>query len=168
MKLKRNSLIKIWIAFTVILTLLCISAVFSLITHVRALEVRECSVETEMLGLPEINIIEVEKEIIVEKPVNVYKFPFGVKEKGTYPLKAVCNDCIPQKEYSQLWGVEDITVFASESVMPEGTLIWIEGVGIRQVQTVYSDFDGIYVFFDSHSDVESFEEKDVLVFEIVE
>ena len=83
-------------------------------------------------------------------------------------VKGVCNSCMPKREYSNMLGKENVTVFASENVLPEGTLIWVEGVGIRQVQTVYSSYNGIFIYFDNHSKAENFGEKEALVFEILE
>lgn len=167
-RMKKKNVLRLWVGFTILLTVICITSVFSMVKQVTFPDVAECKVESEMSGLPMVNIVEVEKEIIVEKPVDVYNFPFEVEEKGTYKVKGICDDCIPKKEYSKLRGKEEVTVFASSNVMPEGTLLWIEGVGIRQVQTVYSDFDGIYIFFGSHSKAESFGEKEALVFKVLE
>lgn len=168
MKIKCKNLLKLWILFTVFLTIICITSVFSLVKQVTFPDVSECAVEARMVGLPEENIVEVEKEVIIEKPVDVYQFPFEVKKKGTYLVKGVCDTCMPAREYSNMLGKENVTVFASENVLPEGTLIWVEGVGIRQVQTVYSSYNGIFIYFDNHSKAENFGEKEALVFEILE
>lgn len=168
MKMRRKNVIKLWVIFTIFLTVICITSVFSLVKQVTFPDVADCKVEVGMVGLPEVNVIEVEKEVIVEKPVDVYNFPFEVKEQGTYLVKGICKDCMPKREYSGLDGKSEVTVFASSNVFSEGKLLWIDGVGIRQVQTVYSDYNGVYIYFDNHSKAEAFGEKESLIFEIVE
>ena len=63
---------------------------------------------------------------------------------------------------------EKVTAFASKKVLPEGTLIWIDGVGIRQVQSLSGNYDGIYVFYNSHSQAENLGKQELRVFEVLE
>ena len=59
MKIKCKNLLKLWILFTVFLTIICITSVFSLVKQVTFPDVSECAVEARMVGLPEVNIVEV-------------------------------------------------------------------------------------------------------------
>ena len=165
MKIKVKNLVIYFIMFTIFLTVISILTVNSFkngnIAEIGGLV-------TEKPNLPEISVVEIEEEIIVEKPIVTYDFPFEMAEKGIYLVKGVCNDCLPQREYKLQEGFEGVTVFASDKVIPEGALIWLEGIGIRQVQTVYTDYEGILVFFDNHEDAKAFEEKSVLVYDILE
>lgn len=171
MKLKLKNVMRFWIIFTLILTFLCIYITYNIVVDDEpevAKEVQECLVEAGMVGLPSVTVIEREEEVIVEKVVDVYSFPFETRELGTYKVKGACKDCLPSKEYKKMQGKEGVTVFASANVIPEGSLIWVENVGIFQVQTVYTDYTGIFVYFSSHSEAETFGEKDLKVFEILE
>ena len=167
MRMKFQTLIKLWVIITLILTAICVFAVYS-INAADIKDVAECQVEVGMVGLPSVTVIEKEKEVIIEKEELVYEFPFETKDLGTYAVKGSCEKCLPQKEYSKMRAKSKVTVFASENVLPEGTLVWIENVGIRQVQTVYSEYNGIFVYFDSHNDEENFGEQELRVFEILE
>ena len=168
MKIKLKNLFRLWIVFTVILTSLSIYCVYGLISANKSIDVEECAVEQGIAGLPSITVIEKEKEIIVEKPVYIYDFPFETEDLGTYNVKAACSDCLGSQKYPKMAGNSEITVFASENVFAEGTLLWIEDVGIRQVQTIYTDYTGIVVYMDNHSEVDAFSEKEVRVFKVLE
>lgn len=171
MKMRLKSVMRFWILFTLILTFLCIYITYGIVVKDEPEvieEVQECMVEAEMVGLPSVTVIEREEEVIVEKVVDVYSFPFEMEERGTYRVKGACKCCLPTKEYKKMQGKEGVTVFASANVIPEGSLIWVENVGIYQVQTVYTDYTGIFVFFDSHAEVEAFGERELKVFNILE
>lgn len=168
MKIKMKNLLKLWIIFTVILTSVCIYSVFSLISARDSMDVQECAVEQRIVGLPNVTVVEKEKEIIIEKPIYNYEFPFETEELGTYSVKAACSDCLDNKEYPNMKGRSDVTVFASSDVFAEGTLLYIQDVGIRQVQTIYTDYKGIVVYMDKHSDVDAFSEKELRVFKVLE
>lgn len=168
MKIKLKNLLRLWIIFTFIFTSFSIYCVYGLIAVNQARDVAECAVEQRIAGLPTITVIEKEKEIVIEKPIYTYEFPFETEDLGTYSVKAACSDCLESREYSNMAGHSDITVFASSSVFPEGTLLWIEDVGIRQVQSIYTDYAGIVVYKDSHFDVDAFSEKKLRVFKVLE
>ena len=168
MKIKLKNLLRLWIIFTVILTSVCIYSVFSLISAWDSMDVQECAVEQRIAGLPNVTIVEKENEIIIEKPIYNYEFPFETEDLGTYSVKAACSDCLEKREYSNMAGHSDITVFASSDVFSEGTLLYIQDVGIRQVQTIYTNYKGIVVYMDDHSDVDAFSEKELRVFKVLE
>ena len=168
MKIKMKNLAKIWLIFTIILTVSCIWGVFSINVLGDNLNVEECQVEVEMAGLPTLSVVEREEEVVIEKKVEVYKFPFETIDKGTMTVTGCCSDCIPNKEYSKMRSNETITAFASKNVFPEGTLVWIEDVGIRQIQSLENGLNGVYVFFDNHSEAEKFSSQELQIFEVVE
>ena len=113
---------------------------------------------------PRVEKIIKEVEYLIDKEVEVLKFPFEVEDLGTYTIKYVNSNTLPKKLYPNMRAKEGVTVFASSSVMPEGTLLWIENVGIRRVQTVYSEENVIFVY----SETENFEETNAKVYKIME
>jgi 3D (Asp-Asp-Asp) domain-containing protein len=168
MKIKVKNLTKIWLLFTIILTCACIWSVFQINILGDYLNVEECQVEVEMAGLPNLSVVEREEEVIVEKKVEVLEFPFETVDKGVMTVKGCCADCLPNKEYPKMRSKEVITAFASKDVLPEGTLVWIENVGIRQIQSLENGHKGVYIFYDSHSEAENFGSQELKIFEIVE
>ena len=124
---------KMWLLFTFILTCVSIWSVFQVNVLGDNLNVEECQVEVKMAGLPNLSVVEREEEVIIEKKVEVLDFPFEVVDKGVMTVKGSCSDCLPNKEYPKMRSKEVITAFASKDVLPEGTLVWIENVGIRQI-----------------------------------
>lgn len=168
MKIKLKNLLRLWIIFTFIFTSFSIYCVYGLIAVNQARDVAECAIEQRIVGLPAITVIEKEKEIVIEKPIYTYEFPFETEDLGTYSVKAACSDCLEKREYSNMAGHSDITVFASSDVFSEGTLLYIQDVGIRQVQTIYTNYKGIVVYMDDHSDVDAFSEKELRVFKVLE
>ena len=47
-------------------------------------------------------------------------------------------------------------------------MIWIEGIGIRQVQTVMTNENKLFVYFDSEEKANNFGEKEVRIFKVLE
>lgn len=167
MNIKLKKIIIIWICFSIVLTSILMYNILSISSLKAEDEVTKYStVNMEEYLHPKVQVVE--KEVIVEKVKDVYQFPFEVEELGSFSVIGVCKDCIENKKYENMRGYEGITAFADESVLPEGSLIWIENVGILQVQTVYSDYKGIFVYFDNHSKVEEFGEQNLLIFEVKE
>ena len=95
------------------------------------MEVQECLVENQIVGLPSISVIEKEEKVIVEKENVIYDFPFEVQDLGNKMVVGSCVDCLPMKVYKNMRSNSEITAFASNNVLPEGTLVWIDGVGLR-------------------------------------
>ena len=168
MKIKVKNLTKIWLLFTAILTCLCIWSIFQVNILGDNLNIEECQVEVQMAGLPNLSVVEREEEVIIEKKKEILEFPFNTVDKGVMTVKGCCSDCLPNKEYPKMRSKETITAFASKNVLPEGTLIWIENVGIRQIQSLENGHDGIYIFYDNHSEAEKFGSQELKIFEVVE
>ena len=120
------------------------------------------AVEREVVTIEEKKVIEVPKEVVS------YAFPFDVEYLGEYAVKAVTKDDLPKKQYSNMRSKEGATIFANSTVFKEGTLLWVEHIGIVQVQNVYSDFDGLYVFFEEQSSVDNFDYTALKVYEVLE
>lgn len=165
MIIKVKHFIMIWVCLFVILTSILICGMISTY-KVEGAEKSKSVLEVEDSMISEVKIVE--EEIEIKKQIDVYQFPFEVQELGTYSVKGFCKDCIENKKYSNMRGYEGVTAFADEGVLPEGSLIWVENVGILQVQTVYSDYDGVFIYFNNHSKVEEFGEQNLLIFEILE
>ena len=169
MIIKLKNLLTFWVLFTVILIMICVYTAFQVDALSGDLDVDECLIEVEMANIStNMSVVEKEKEIIVEKVVHKYEFPFETVDKGTMIVKGICKDCSPQKEYSRMRSKNGITVFASKDVLPEGTLIWIDTVGIRQVQSLVGGYDGIYVYYDTHAEAEKLGVQELRVFEVIE
>ena len=168
MRIKLKNLYRLWFLGTVILTCICTYTVFQINALSENMDVEECMVEVQMAGLPNMSIVEKEEEVIIEKVVPKYEFPFEVADLGTMKVIGCCSDCIPTKEYVNMRSNEKVTAFASKKVLPEGTLIWIDGVGIRQIQSLSGNYDGIYVFYNSHSQAENLGEQELRIFEVLE
>ena len=168
MKIKLKNLMKMWLLFTFVLTCVSIWSVFQVNVLGDNLNVEECQVEVKMAGLPNLSVVEREEEVIIEKKVEVLEFPFEVVDKGVMTVKGSCSDCLPNKEYPRMCSKEAITAFASKDVLPEGTLVWIENVGIRQIQSLENGHNGIYIFYDNHSEAEKFGSQELKIYEVVE
>lgn len=182
MKFKVKELFIIWVCSVLFISIISISSVIVIrksLVEVSADAPKETEVEAvikqksiseveNMLSVPRVEKGLKEVEYTTDKEIEKLKFPFETLDKGIYKVKGVYSKTLPQRLYSGMKAKSNITVFASKNVMPEGTLLWIEGIGIRQVQTVYSDDNVIYVYFDTEQLATDFGEKDVRVYEITE
>jgi 3D (Asp-Asp-Asp) domain-containing protein len=168
MRVQFKTLFKLWVGVTLCLTAIFIFCFNAIYINGAEKDVKECVVEENMVGLANVEVIEKEVEIEVPIEKEVYKFPFKTEDLGTRMAKGVCNETMPTKEYRNMRSNEDVTVFANENTFSEGTLIWIEGVGIRQVQTVMTNENKLFVYFDSSDKANNFGEKEVRVFKVVE
>lgn len=168
MRMSFKTIFKLWVGITLCLTALFIFCFNSIYIGASEKNIKECAVEENMVGLPNIEVIEKEVEIEVPKEKKVYKFPFKTEDLGMKMAKGVCSSTMPSKEYPNMKSNEDVTVFANENTFPEGTLIWIEGIGIRQVQTVMTNENKVFVYFSSEEKANNFGEKEVRIFKVLE
>ena len=158
MRVKQKNLIMLWIVFSLLLLIAFLCVEYKMGVLADELNIQENAVEASMVSLPKVKVIETEeveivtipKEVEVEKEVVRYELPFENEYLGA------SDKTLPTKEYPRMKSNESITAFASENVFPEGTLVWSEGVGIRQIQTIYTDSNAIYVYFSSQSKADSF------------
>lgn len=120
--------------------------------------------ETIVVPIIEEKVVEVEKEVI--------KSPFPLKRIGEFRLKGYCNcdKCKPNKANPRsIRESEGVNVVADPKIIPEGTMVWVDGVGIRQVQPSSRTTQGenIIVYFDNHDDVIEFGESFKVVYKIM-
>lgn len=120
--------------------------------------------ETTKTPVIQENIITVEKEVI--------KAPFKLKRVGTFKVKGycTCNICKPIKNNPKnIREAEGVNVIADLSIIPEGTMIWLDGVGIRQVQPSSRTTKGnnIIVYFKTHEEVVKFGFKEIVAYKIM-
>ena len=168
MKIKLSNLVKLWVIFTLFISFILIYGIYQIKIMGEGMEVQECLVENQIVGLPSISVIEKEEKVIVEKENVIYDFPFEVQDLGNKMVVGSCVDCLPMKVYKNMRSNSEITAFASNNVLPEGTLVWIDGVGLRQIQGIQTASNNIYIFFNSHSEAKTFGEKTVRVFKVLE
>ena len=169
-----------WIAFTLALIVGFISFFFSVIVVGKESEISDVEVDVESnleviksnsveyVEREVIKTVEVEKQIEIVEDVITYSFPFDTTYLGDYTVIGAVSDTLPQKEYPYMRSSESITAFARDDVIPEGTLVWIENVGIRQIQTVYGETDTVYVFFDSQDNATRFGIQELKIYQINE
>lgn len=167
MKVKFNTLIKLWVLFTVMLIAFLVIG-NATIKKVNAESNEEISTIKAQIALPTVKVVKKEVAVPLDKITNVYEFPFETEDKGNFIVRGVSSSTIPNKEYAKMRSNEDVTIFASSSLFEEGTLLWVEGIGIRQVQTVYSDENVLYAYFSDNVSAENFGEKNSRVFQILE
>lgn len=123
-------------------------------------------VQTDMVAfvpLVKTNIKEVEvvKEVIVEKPVN--NMPFEIKELGTFSVKGFTDSDMNGKG-KKMSNREGVNIATDPNIIPYGTKVYIEGVGIRYAQpNMQVSGNEIYVYFNSAEKVATFGQKDLKV-----
>lgn len=123
-------------------------------------------VQAKTIIVPVIN----EKVVTVEK--EVIDSPFPLKRVGTFSVKGYCSCkvCKPLKANPRgIRETEGISVIADLSIIPEGTMIWIDGVGIRQVQPSSRVTKGynVIVYFNNHADALKFGINDKVVYKVM-
>lgn len=168
MRIKFKTFLIIWMVFTLLLSLGLIFGFNTYMKTINAVEPKECIVEENIVGLPNVKIVEKEVEVVKNVEVVNYEFPFEVGEEKIVKTKGVCNCCLPTRKYPNMRSNANVTVFASNDLYKEGTLLWVEGIGIRQVQPLVNSSDTLYISFENHTDVENYGNKSVKVFEIKE
>lgn len=171
MKIKLLNVILIWVSFIVLFCVILLTGYYLTNVSVNAdnADINFCSAEVKMVGLPNISVVEKEQVIEVPKETEVYTFPFDVSFIGELEAKGVTNDYLKSvKEYPLMRSNEKVTVFANKSVIPEGTLVWIEGVGVRQVQSINSGDSGVLIYFEDANDAQTFGVQTLKVYEILE
>lgn len=166
MKIKLKNVLLCWVFFVVVFSFILIFGIYTM-NKIKS-EAQNCLVEENIAGLPNIQIREIEKEIVVEKKNTVYEFPFEVSDKKLVVAVGVISDNIPKKKYNNMEDNSKITVYASSDLFKEGSLIWIEDVGIRQVQGLADSSSKLYICMSTSEEADSFGEKEVNVFEILE
>lgn len=171
MRIKFLNVLFLWITLIILFCVLFLTGYYLINVSVNAdaVDISYCSAEVRMAAMSNISVIEKEKIIEVPKETEVYTFPFDVAFVGELDVKGVTNDYLQNvKEYPLMRSNEQVTVFADKSVIPEGTLVWIENVGVRQVQSMNSGQSGIFIYFDDLSDAENFGTQTLKVYEILE
>lgn len=123
-------------------------------------------VQENTVIVPVINekIVTVEKEVIDS--------PIPLKRVGVFTVKGYCDCsiCKPVKNNPRaIRETEGINVVADLKIIPEGTMLWIDGVGIRQVQpsSRVTKGNNIIVYFDKHEDAVKFGINDKIVYKIM-
>lgn len=174
MKMKVRNYLICWAVLTAILAFVIISGIIDIHRINKKFEMAQNNVESQMVGLPVVSVIEKEEIVEIEKEVEVqvekviYKLPFETESLGEFQVIGSCSDCLPSKYYPRMRSRSDITVFASQNTIPEGTLVYIDGVGIRQVQRLSESHSGVYVYFDSHEEAVNFGEQTIEVLKILD
>ncbi len=165
MRVNKRSFWCVFIVFT-----LCMAYIFAKVGMLALVDTEVESVKVEnSLSIPrEVitnyereKLVEVEKIVEVEK--EVYTFPFDAVDKGVYTVKSVSLSELPERVYGNQHTNGEIVVYASSSIFAEGTLLWIDGIGIRQVQALSGSNDSIYIVGDGVIDYGNYEMK---VFEV--
>lgn len=167
-RIKQKTFLYTWLIFTIILTFVLTSGVLIYGNVEKSKEAETIDIDKIAYGLPEMKVFEREVEV-VKKVENVnYKFPFKVSEFKNINAVGVCNCCLPSKKYPDMKSNSDVTVYASPDFYKEGSLIWIEGIGIRQVQPLAVSSDKLHIYFGSHEEAEKFGNKSVKMCDILE
>lgn len=166
MKIKLKNILLCWIFFVSILSFIFIIGLYNM-SKVEV-EAKNCLIEDNIAGLPNIQIIEVEKEIAVEKKNTIYEFPFEVSDKKSLIAVGVISDNLPKKKYDNMQENSQITVYASSDLFKEGSLVWVEDIGIRQVQGLSNSSSKLYICMPTIEEADLFGEKEIDVFEILE
>lgn len=138
------------------------------------------STENEVINEPTAKNVVQENTIIVpvinEKVVTVEKevidSPIPLKRVGVFTVKGYCDCsiCKPVKNNPRaIRETEGVNVVADLSIIPEGTMLWIEGVGIRQVQpsSRVTKGNNIIVYFDKHEDALKFGINEKIIYKIM-
>lgn len=168
-RIKEKTFFRIWLIFTIVLCIILTSGFFVINGINRKTESLEnLDINKYVYGLPKMEVFEREVEVVKNIDNVSYTFPFEVSECKTVKTVGSCNCCLPSKKYSNMKIREDVTVFASPSFYAEGSLVWIEGVGIRQVQPLSVNSDKLHICFSSHEDAIKYGEKSVKIYDIKE
>ena len=172
MKLRNKSVLVIWITIVMFSTFMMVSGI--ILARESSVDVFADDVDFESVKVaivtktPKIEIVKREVEIVVDKEVEFYNFPFVTEDLGVYTAQGVVSSTMPQKVYPRMRSNAEVTIFASKNVIPEGTLLWVENVGIRQVQSLETDSPNLFVYFDSEESANSFGTQEVQVFKVLE
>lgn len=115
---------------------------------------------------PEVEIVKVDK--VIEVPKDNIISPFEIEEIGEFIVSGFTKDDRSSNEL--MFDYSGITVTADPELIPYGTKIWIDGVGIRQVQPSSQNVNGniIKVYFDSVEEKDTFGEKVINIYKIIE
>lgn len=171
MKTNTKGALLLWVTIVFISTTLIVSGILLIRdfnTTAYADSENEISNIRVTTKIPRVVVEQKEVEVPVEKEVEVYNFPFVVEELGVYTAQGVTLKTLPQRVYSKMKANEQVTVFASTNVVPEGTLVWIQNVGIRQVQSLNTDSTNFFIYFDNEENANEFGTQEVLVFKVME
>lgn len=167
-RIKQKTFLYAWLIFTILLTFILTSGVFIYGSVEKSKKANEIDLAKIVYELPDVKVFEREVEV-VKKVENVnYKFPFKVSEFKNINAVGVCSCCLPTKKYPNMKSNSDVTVYASPNFYKEGSLIWIEGIGIRQVQPLESNSNKLHIYFGNHQDAEKFGTKSVKICDILE
>lgn len=141
----------------------------------------EAPIEEELpsvdLPVVEVKVVneEIEKinEVIVKAPSvgQIGVKGFKTVALGEFKVRAFCGGkCCNQGGNAQgMRNYEGVNVAVDPNVIPYGTMVMIDGVGIRQAQPTNQKVSGreIRVYVGNHSKVKSFGEKTVKVVKVV-
>jgi 3D (Asp-Asp-Asp) domain-containing protein len=174
--------------------LLRISAPVMSISTEAQVETSVKKVETEQLEVPQEEEIVAEESAVWDwimhyaseranlpprpvEPIVVYEYEYvdvivsevPVEDLGTFTIRAYCpcNECRGTPRGTQrMTPRQNITIATNEKDIAYGTLVYIDGVGIRLSQSNdrIVQRNVIEVYFRSHSAVEAFEESERRVF----
>ena len=150
MKIKQKTLYSIWFAITLVLTISMMLGLFLIKNSVdkkRAAENVQIVEKVKVVDKevvqdiekPVVQVVDVENIIDVNKEIYEYTFPFGAKDLGEFKVVGVTKSTMPSKEYPNFVDRSGVSAYASEDTLPEGSFIWIDGVGIRQISTAYGE-----------------------------
>lgn len=157
-----------------------ISMASNVVIDSRALD-SDKSVSTDLpsvdLPVVEVNVVNehIEKinNIKVEAPVlgQIGVKGFKTVELGEYTVKAYCGGkcCNQGVDAKGMRNYEGINIAVDANVIPYGTMVLIDGVGIRQAQPTNQKVEGreIRVYVSNHNKVKEFGEKTLKVVKVV-
>lgn len=144
---KKQIKILFFIGMTILITTMMFSGYKSMQNPVD--NVRVCLVE-ENIKAPVLKTITREKIVEIEKENIIYDFPFATEEIGTYNVKQVCPSCLENDKYPNMRKNSEVCIYATSDVLAEGTLVWVENIGIRQVQPLLGSSDSLYIVSVEH------------------
>lgn len=139
----------------------------------------DSNVELPSIDLPVVEVkvvnehIEKINNIKVEAPVlgQIGVKGFKTVELGEYTVKAYCGGkcCNQGVDAKGMRNYEGINIAVDPNVIPYGTMVLIDGVGIRQAQPTNQKVEGreIRVYVSNHNKVKEFGEKTLKVVKVV-
>lgn len=168
MMMKFKKFLGLWVSITILLSVTLSSSYLIYANEKEKNAWKNMNIDKYVYGLPNVNEHKKEVEVVKEIENVIYTFPFKTSERKSVKTVGVCSDCLPQKVYPRMSNDGNYSVFASSSFISEGKLLWVDGVGIRQVQPLVTNDDRIYIVFNSHSEAINYGEKVVDFCEILE
>ena len=140
--------------------------------------------DTEDAALPDVDLPVVEVKVVNEHIEKINKIKveapvlgqIGVKgfktvALGEYKVKAFCGGkcCNQGGDAKGMRNYKDVNVAVDPNVIPYGTMLLIDGIGIRQAQPSNQKVEGqeIRVYVPNHAEVVNFGEKVVKVVKVV-